>query len=93
MSEMTKLELMELFNLETPQKVTRLKKINAEFKTRLDEITRISEVITRGEVRGVEEIDSLTADLENHRDRCVQIKREVDIMMFDFTQDLRSINE
>lgn len=92
-SELTRAELVELFNATTPENIKRLEEINLELQTRLEEIEKISETIARGGVRSLEELDALLKDLENHRARAEALKAEGDLMMADFLMDLAAINK
>ena len=92
-SELSPEELLTLFNAEYPQKINRLKEINSEFDTRLAEMKDIQARIVSGEVRSLEELDSITKDLENHRARVNQLKSEADLLMVDFIMDVDAINK
>lgn len=92
-SELSPKELLTLFNAEYPQKINRLKEINSEFDTRLAEMKDIQARIVSGEVRSLEELDSITKDLENHRARVNQLKSEADLLMVDFIMDVDAINK
>lgn len=91
--ELSRLELVKLFNAEAPRNAERLEKINAELQVRLKEVDSISETIVSGGVRSLEQLDSLLKDLENHRARTLELKREADLMMADMTMDLDAINK
>lgn len=92
-SELSRAELVELFNSTAPKSAERMKAINIEMATRLKDIEEISEKIARQGVRSLEELDSLLKDVENHQARVYELKREADVMMADVIMDLDAISK
>lgn len=92
-SELTKAELMNLLSAELPKNTERMARINTELQERINQIDEISERVARGGVRSLQELDSLTKDLENHRARVYELKREGDLMMMDLKMDLDAIDK
>lgn len=90
-SELTREELIELFNNMTPKSLERMAEIDEELSIRVAEIEAISERIARGGVRTIEEVDSLTKEVENHMARANQLKHEADLLIADFLMDANAI--
>lgn len=91
--ELSRLQLMELFNAESPRNIERLEKINAELEARIKDIDEIGEQIARGGVRSIEQLNSMLIDLENHRARAIALNAEAELMQADFLMDLKAISK
>lgn len=90
-SELTREELIELFNNMVPKSMERMAEIDEELSVRVAEIEAISERIARGGVRTIEEVSSLTQDVNNHLERTNQLKHEADLLVADFLMDANAI--
>lgn len=90
-SELSKAELMELFNIEVPKHNERLAQISAEMEIRQLAIDEIGERIARGGVRTIEEANELIKDLENHKHRVEQLEHEAEMILSDVAMDVEAI--
>ena len=92
MKNLSKAELLELFDVMAPKANQRLGEINRELKIRLDEISKMSEQLTREGVRSLEEVNSLLEEVEQHNSRVQVLKKEGDQILMDFLMDMEAIN-
>jgi hypothetical protein len=89
---LTKLELTQLLIADLKVSNARLEQITAELEIRTLDIEAISEKITRGFVRSLDELNELVKDLENHRARATELQKEAELLMADYKMDLEALN-
>jgi sulfate adenylyltransferase subunit 1 (EFTu-like GTPase family) len=91
--ELTRAELEELYIEESKTRVAEIENIIREVTLRMDDVREISAKIVAGDVRSVEEIHSLTTDVENHLARVRELKNKAEAIKAENLMDLVDLTE
>jgi hypothetical protein len=91
--ELTRAELEELYIEESKTRVAEIENIIREVTIRMDDVREISAKIVAGDVRSVEEIHSLTTDVENHLARVKELKDKAEAIRAENLMDLVDLTE
>jgi sulfate adenylyltransferase subunit 1 (EFTu-like GTPase family) len=91
--ELTRAELEELYIEESKTRVAEIENIIREVTLRMDDVREISAKIVAGDVRSVEEIHSLTTDVENHLARVKELKNKAEAIKAENLMDLVDLTE
>jgi hypothetical protein len=86
--ELTRAELEELYIEESKTRVAEIENIIREVTLRMDDVREISAKIVAGDVRSVQEIHSLTTDIENHLARVKELKARAEYLRAENLMDL-----
>lgn len=86
--ELTRAELEELYIEESKTRVAEIENIIREVNLRMDDVREISAKIVAGDVRSVQEIHSLTTDIENHLARVKELKAKAEAIRAENLMDL-----
>ena len=86
--ELTRAELEELYIEESKTRVAEIENIIREVTLRMDDVREISAKIVAGDVRSVQEILSLTTDIENHLARVEELKARAEYLRAENLMDL-----
>lgn len=86
--ELTRAELEELYIEESKTRVAEIENIIREVTLRMDDVREISAKIVAGDVRSVQEIHSLTTDIENHLARVKELKAKAEAIRAENLMDL-----
>ncbi len=91
--ELTRAELEELYIEESKTRVAEIENIIREVTIRMDDVREISAKIVAGDVRSVEEIHSLTTDVENHLARVKELKDKAEAIRAENLMDLADLTK
>jgi hypothetical protein len=91
--ELTRAELEELYIEESKTRVAEIENIIREVTIRMDDVREISAKIVAGDVRSVEEIHSLTTDVENHLARVKELKDKAEAIRTENLMDLADLTK
>ncbi len=91
--ELTRAELEELYIEESKTRVAEIENIIREVAIRMDDVREISAKIVAGDVRSVEEIHSLTTDVENHLARVKELKDKAEAIRAENLMDLADLTK
>ena len=86
--ELTRAELEELYIEESKTRVAEIENIIREVTLRMDDVREISAKIVAGDVRSVQEIHSLTTDIENHLARVKELRAKAEAIRAENLMDL-----
>lgn len=86
--ELTRAELEEVYIEESKTRVAEIENIIREVTLRMDDVREISAKIVAGDVRSVQEIHSLTTDIENHLARVKELKAKAEAIRAENLMDL-----
>jgi hypothetical protein len=91
--ELTRAELEELYIEESKTRVAEIENIIREVTIRMYDVREISAKIVAGDVRSVEEIHSLTTDVENHLARVKELKDKAEAIRAENLMDLADLTK
>jgi DNA repair exonuclease SbcCD ATPase subunit len=92
-NKLTRAELIELFKIESKDRLAEIDRITKEVEARSKDVEEISEKIVRGEVRSAQEIHSLAQEIEHHLARVKELRAKADVIRMDNLMDLEAIKE
>lgn len=90
---MKKLELIELFNYETGEKLITLDKLTLEGEIRRKDVEEIHARFHSGEIKTREEAEALAEEADQHLVRMEEIQEKVRIMIMEIISDIKEIYE
>lgn len=90
---MKKLELIELFNYETGEKLVTLEKLTQEGEIRRKDVEEIHERFHSGRIKSREEAEALAEEADEHLTRMDKIQEKVRIMIMEIISDIKEIYE